>query len=95
MGRAKKKFSNLAENGTNRPDDIKSGLNLVSDRKVCVVRKREVRLQAFSYASPLTLYALNKCSSCLVVEVCKRTSTYDLGSQPAAFVTDCVLAGAG
>ena len=57
----------------------------------CVVRKREVRLQACTYASPLTLYALNKCSSCLVVEVCKRASTYDLGSQPAAFVTDGVL----
>ena len=61
----------------------------------CVVRQREVRLQACTYAGPLTLYALNKCSSCLVVEVCKRTSTYDLGSQPAAFVTDCALAGAG
>ena len=61
----------------------------------CVVQKREVRLQAFSCASLLTLHALNECSSCLVVEVCKRTSTYDLGTQPAAFVTDCVLAGAG
>ena len=27
----KKKFSNLAESGTNRPDDIKSGANLPSD----------------------------------------------------------------
>ena len=33
-GRRKKKFSNLAENGTNRLDDIKSGPNLVSDQKV-------------------------------------------------------------
>ena len=41
----------------------------------CVVRQREVRLQACTYASPLTRYALNKCSSCLVVEVCKRTQT--------------------
>ena len=31
MGRTKKKFSNLAENGANRPDDIKSGANLSSD----------------------------------------------------------------
>ena len=31
MGRQKKKFSNLAENGTNRLDDIKSGANLPSD----------------------------------------------------------------
>ena len=30
----KKRFSNLAENGTNRLDDIKSGPNLVSDQKV-------------------------------------------------------------
>ena len=34
IGRRKKKFSNLDENGTNRPDDIKSGPNLVSDQKV-------------------------------------------------------------
>ena len=34
FGRQKKKFSNLAENGTNRLDDIKSGPNLVSDQKV-------------------------------------------------------------
>ena len=33
-GRQKKKFSDLAENGTNRLDDIKSGPNLVSDQKV-------------------------------------------------------------
>ena len=33
-GRQKKKFSNLAENGTNRLDDIKSGPNMVSDQNV-------------------------------------------------------------
>ena len=41
-GTSKKKFSNLAENGTNRPDDIKSGANLSSDRKFEFVKKSEI-----------------------------------------------------
>ena len=39
-GRQKKKFANLAENGTNRLDDIKSGPDLASDKKMFFLKNR-------------------------------------------------------
>ena len=56
----KKKFSNLAENGTNRPEDIKSGPNLVSDEKVDFSQKSQThRNFNFNPAQPQLEFIFN------------------------------------
>ena len=53
MGR-RKKISNLAENGANRLESIKSGPNLVSDQKVDFLKNRVSQLGALpDYGFPL------------------------------------------